>query len=361
MSLQWKCVNSILVLKHETPASEEAGISGTQEQSIGPTIEEQESSEVAGVTECDTKNGISVGELNGYTVSHETHNTMPVIQLLPPDAEPVKECIKEEPLKNSLEYSSDAHEYVAGKCEILDNRHSCDNSTEKQIPNKCINCHKYFACRSELMKHMVDSHADVKKLICLLCGKSLKSNSALDIHMFFHIYDKPNRCIKCGKCFHCLTDLKLHMTTHTGEKPYRCTVCDKSFSVSSSLKQHMRVHTGEKPYCCTVCDKSFSVSSSLKQHMRVHTGEKPYSCTECDKSFSSLSGIKQHMMNHTGEKPHSCTVCNKCFRTVSVLKVHMRIHTGEKPYGCTECDKSFCSLSGIKKHMMNHTGEKPHI
>ena len=82
MSLKWKCVDSsFLVLKHETPDNEETGVSGIAEQSQIPVIVEQQCCEVTGLTECDTKNGILVGELSGYTVSNETCKSMPSTQL----------------------------------------------------------------------------------------------------------------------------------------------------------------------------------------------------------------------------------------------------------------------------------------
>ena len=335
MSLKWKCVNSFLVLKHETPYREEAGGSGTEEQFQKPIIEEQPVTEL---TECDTKNGISVEKLSGYTVSYETYNTMPSAQLLPPDAQQRKRYIKEEPLEESLEYSSVSHENVAGKCEIIDKIDSCVSAFDKQMPNRCISCDIYFDSHSDLRKHMVDSHADVKNLTCLLCGESLTCNSALDVHMSVHNYDNPNRCTKCDRYFKCSSSVKLHMTVHTGEKPV-CTHCGKSFRTLALVKQHMKIHRSEKPHHCTNCGKSFHRLVDLKLHMMTHTGEKPHSCTTCDKSFRTVPCLKRHLLVHTGEKPYSCTVCDKSFKTSSLLKRHMSVHTGEKPHSCTERDK----------------------
>ena len=107
------------------------------EQSQRPIIEEQTCSEVTELTESDTKNGISVGELSGYTVSNETYNSMPPT-LLSPDAEQGTQHIKEEPLEDSLEDSrtTDSHDGGVGNCEMTeqgDSHDTNDSATERQI------------------------------------------------------------------------------------------------------------------------------------------------------------------------------------------------------------------------------------
>ena len=81
MSLKWKCVNSsFLVLKHEAPDNREACVSGTEEQSQTPIIEEQSCSEVTELTECDTKNGISVGVEEAGVSGMEEQSQGPTIE-----------------------------------------------------------------------------------------------------------------------------------------------------------------------------------------------------------------------------------------------------------------------------------------
>ena len=105
-----------------------------------------------------------MGELCGYSVSNETYNTMPSTQLVHLDGEKTKH-IKVEPSEDTLEYDrvNDVGEYLAGKCEITSNRDSCHSTKEKQMANKCIKRDKCFDSHSNLKKHMVDSHSDMKK------------------------------------------------------------------------------------------------------------------------------------------------------------------------------------------------------
>ena len=172
------------------------------------------------LTECDTKSGISIGEVGGYTISNETYNTMSSPQLFPHDAEGTEQYIKHEPVEDTWEYYriNDAGEYVLGKFGDIDNRVSCDSATERQIPKKCIKCAECFDSMLDLKRHMVDSHVDMKKLTCLLCGKSFSKNSGLHRHMFVHIDEKPYRCSKCYRSFRFNDTLTSHMLTHNGEK-----------------------------------------------------------------------------------------------------------------------------------------------
>ena len=397
MPLKWKCVDSsFLVLKNETPDNEETGVSGMDEQSQIPIFVEQQCCEVTRLTECDTKNGISVGELSGYTVNTDTYKSMPTTQSLPPDAEQTKqhttdepeedeqsqipviveqpcsevtgltECdtkngislgelsgctvssetyksmpstppdeeqtkqhIKDEPEKDTFEYYrvNDTEEYVVRKCEIIDDMDSCNNDRQRQESNKCIKCDRCFDSLSDLKKHLMDCHADMTNYACLLCGKSASTSSDLRFHMLVHIDEKPHQCTKCDRCFKRLGGLKRHMRTHTGERPYSCSKCGKSFSTHSGLNQHKKIHTVKKSYSCTKCDKSFEYSVSLKLHMMHHTDENPHRCSECGETFEVLFKLKQHMLVHTDGKLYSCTKCDESFESLFTLKDHMSIHT----------------------------------
>ena len=348
MSLKWKCVDSsFLVLKNETPDNEETGVSDMDEQPQIPVFVEQQCCEVTRLTECDTKNGISLGELSGYTVNTETYNTMPSTQLLPPAAEQTKQYIETEPVKDTLEYSrvndtsysivTDTSEYVVGNCENVDNRHSCD-STDKQMQKICIRCEKYSNCQLDLSIDMMDSHVDMKKCTCSLCGKSFLHNSCLEKHMLVHIDE---------------TTPEDHMGIRTDKRPHSCPECEESFRTLKLFQQHMRIHTIEKPHSCRKCDKVFSTLSALKRHLTVQH-EKLHSCSKCEKSFRTFRLLKQHMRVHSDYEPHGCTECYKCFMTLRSLTVHMRkVHTGVS-HSCTECDKSFRTLSKLQQHTRVH-------
>ncbi|XP_068166129.1 zinc finger protein ZFP2-like [Antennarius striatus] len=164
------------------------------------------------------------------------------------------------------------------------------------------------------------------------------------------------QCDTCGKILKYESRLIIHLRSHTGEKLYSCKICGKEFKQNGVLTRHMRIHTDEKPFLCKICGKGFVQMSNLKRHSRTHTGEKPFSCQLCSKRYRFDSTLKWHMRKHTGEKPYLCNTCGKAFTSWSELTVHMRRHTGEKPYLCTICGKRFYLASLLKNHMRNHTG-----
>ena len=332
MSLKWKCIeSSFLIIKHDSPNNEKTGVCNMEEDTQIQIIGEQPCSEATDPVDCDSKSAISVGELYGYSVSNETYYRMPSTLLLPPDAEQKEQCIKQEQLENT-EYgrAKDTCDCVKVKCETMDHTNFYDISIERKLPNTCLKCKKSFDNLSNLKEHMVELHADMKALSCSLCGKTLLSEIALDIHMEVHTDLYSYRCTKCDKYFKSLSILKRHTVSHTGKKPHSCSVCEKSFKSLLGVKRHMLLHTGEKTHSCKVCDKSFVTSTYLKLHMLIHTGEKPHRCTICNESFHRLSTMKRHVMNHTGEKPQICTICDKAFKFLAELKRHMLVHTGKK-------------------------------
>ncbi|XP_077186215.1 uncharacterized protein LOC143833875 [Paroedura picta] len=198
----------------------------------------------------------------------------------------------------------------------------------------------------------------VRKQVCLECGKSFRWQARLIAHVRTHTGEKPYKCLDCGWSFNYKSRLIAHKKMHTGEKPYKCPDCGKSFSRQPRLIAHERVHTGEKPYTCAECGRSFSDRSNLNTHKRTHTGEKPYRCSHCGKSFSQSSTCMKHERIHTGEKPYKCASCVKSFCQRSQLINHERIHTGEKPYQCSVCGKPFSRRTDLVTHQRRHTGEK---
>ncbi|PKK18098.1 zinc finger protein 773-like [Columba livia] len=193
------------------------------------------------------------------------------------------------------------------------------------------------------------------------CDKSFENQTALDVHVWSHMRERPFLCTDCGKSFIYKQKLLSHRCTHNGEKPFSCSDCGKSFVRRQHLMRHQRIHTGEKPFTCTDCGKSFADKLTLILHQRIHTGEKPFACNDCGQSFREKKSLIIHQRIHTGEKPFACTECGKSFRNKLTLVIHQRIHTGEKPFTCTECGQSFVQRQHLLSHQRIHTGEKPFV
>ncbi|XP_040276698.1 zinc finger protein 528-like [Bufo bufo] len=113
--------------------------------------------------------------------------------------------------------------------------------------------------------------------------QEITKRSSLSTDRRIRTREKPFSCPKCGKYFAYKSELVRHERSHTGEKPYSCSECGKCFTVRQTLVKHVIRHRGEKPHSCSECGRCFSENSSLVKHKRIHTGEKPYSCSECGK------------------------------------------------------------------------------
>lgn len=139
------------------------------------------------------------------------------------------------------------------------------------------------------------------------------------------------KCEQCHKVFAERKILKRHLKIHNPIKPHACPECHMSFAESSNLSKHMKKHTGElrnvvgKPNLCQICGKGFKWASSLSKHMKHHTKHKILNCPFCPKYYVEARSLNIHLRSHTGEKPFICKECNKGFTQMGNLEKHLRV------------------------------------
>ena len=82
-------------------------------------------------------------------------------------------------------------------------------------------------------------------------------------------------CNECGMQYQSQSELSKHMLqTHENVKPYECSLCDMTFYELSSKNRHEKEHAGLKPFRCYICSFEFTRASNLRAHLlKVHPNE----------------------------------------------------------------------------------------
>ena len=88
-------------------------------------------------------------------------------------------------------------------------------------------------------------------------------------------------------------DLPIYLF-YLGERPYQCLICSKSFRSRSNLDVHIKIHNEIKDYVCNFCSRAFIVKNDLKRHLTIHFGSKDFSCEECGKKFNRKYQLEKH-------------------------------------------------------------------
>lgn len=164
---------------------------------------------------------------------------------------------------------------------------------------QCIACNSNFETKEKLNIHVHSTHLDDEPITT--------TNTTSTNDVITNETKNPFECPECHKVFAERKVLKRHLKIHSPIKPHACTECDMSFAESSNLSKHMKKHTGElrnvigKPNLCSVCGKGFKWASSLSKHMKHHTRHKILNCPYCPKYYVEARSLNIHMRSHTGE------------------------------------------------------------
>ncbi|XP_072023227.1 uncharacterized protein [Amphiura filiformis] len=243
----------------------------------------------------------------------------------------------------------------------------------------CTICGKSLKTQASLERHQSRVHANekkkfvkvhtAKKALCTICGKSLKTQASLERHQSrVHANErlqvictdqKRFRCEICHKFLANKLSLKTHVTmVHDGDNQikFQCNVCGKSLKTKPSLRYHMsRVHGKEKPFKCDVCNVCYANNYTLQNHLLTHAKNKvTFPCVYCGKTFTKAQRTKAHIVrNHRKGISFQCKICEDSFSQKRMLNAHVRDHS--KRLQCKHCHKWFVRKSQRDQHLLLHT------
>lgn len=252
---------------------------------------------------------------------------------------------------------------------------------------ECNQCSEVLESRHNFKMHMMSAHPEVKlqgkSLKCELCpDQEFKLKRHLRSHMkSVHNQHTLGMCDQCGKVLKSQQGLKLHMeTAHGGLKAetvrIKCAKCEDTFSGDRYYKQHYRlVHGTTLPsepnlpkYICDQCSGAYETKCGLKHHIQtVHEGIKPKkqvkekklkNCPHCEKAFKSYCTLREHVaVKHEMSTPFKCDQCSKSYGTRAKLKTHViNVHSRVK---CDECNQEICNAFMLKRHKATAHNKKP--
>jgi hypothetical protein len=176
----------------------------------------------------------------------------------------------------------------------------------------CEICKKGFKNHKQLINHRVKHRTELEngtakeslsKHVCNLCDRTFNDSRLLRTHFdIVHKKLRPFICIDCGYSAASRSALKSHLRSHTGEKPFKCEKCNYTTSDHNSLRRHKMRHSGERPYKCPFCPYACIQSSTYKQHLRnKHPGKDQglmFICSFCQFKTVNQQVYKTHLSEH---------------------------------------------------------------
>ena len=208
-----------------------------------------------------------------------------------------------QPKKDGIElfkYKCDICKFAHFDEESLLKIHVRVNHTEYNKENKCYVCAKIFPSKGGLTRHIYKVHEKIGQN-CDYCGKAYIQSEALKVHIsnVHKLGPKEHECELCQKSYRTLTQLNSHKRVHI-EEEQTCDKCGKVVKSQRHLYIHLKIHTGIKPHRCDLCQKQFIKKNTLTLHIqKVHEKRRDFLCTQCAAEFGWKEDLKRHIT--TGE------------------------------------------------------------
>lgn len=221
----------------------------------------------------------------------------------------------------------------------------------------CVFCDKKFHSEAQLVLHKRKMHGLVSVLFqCEICHKKFQTVPLLKKHRRIHTAsDRLYGCSSCSKAYSSRGSLRLHVETkHNGRKPIpcKCKICGRMLKSNSNLVVHMRSH-GERSLECSVCGWRTKTRNCLRSHMDTHAVEKKYLCDTCGSKFFCSGSLRKHKALHDDKDiRYRCEICNKSYKTKESLNDHLKAHQGRFDHACDLCDNAYVRKDKLIRHRL---------
>jgi len=241
----------------------------------------------------------------------------------------------EQHIKNK--HSSGQTEYF--ECDfdskVFKSRRSLYIHMDVHLPKvKCKICQKELKPQS-LNQHLSSFHASTNEFKCKICSKGFKSKMYLDLHSKTH--NKVHECNICNKTFPLKTNLKKHkMEVHENLRAFECQICGKKFNRIYILKSHQKLHDRNrpKPLKCQRCDFATDAQRNFNIHKKSHERQdkkfaemkNPIKCEKCPTFCKDKIALCDHMRKVHPTKLFQCDLCAKFFKIKRDFVKHMIFH-----------------------------------
>lgn len=277
---------------------------------------------------------------------------------------------------------------------------------------KCPDCEKTFTLESNLKKHILLVHANIRPYVCSFCQKGFRQHSDLARHLKWHKKQRQKMeqntitedTIVLFSCPVCMVNetsvdqLKEHIKFHHPEVVFLESqsddpVDDGEINVDSPSPQPEEtnspppVSTNQRPQRLEARSKVSALTRLIAPKRRKvqsstttikHTSsdesysdpERPgnnnakatrkfkwYSCNRCKRTYANPKLLKTH---RCPARQHKCPQCGAVFSKSGFLRRHERLTHGDpRPMStCNICSKVFSTTSKLKHHQKSKNCDK---
>ncbi|KAI6103846.1 hypothetical protein EV401DRAFT_692535 [Pisolithus croceorrhizus] len=186
----------------------------------------------------------------------------------------------------------------------------------------------------------VPSPKQQNKIVCGQCGKTFKSNEALQAHAGAKHSGGQN----CGVCQHKAASAA-SLEAHVNEV-HRCAVCrDGIVRDAKTLDAHMVEHT--HPFLCEICETRYHSEEERSAHFT--SSDRHPLCAECQTGFVDAAALQSHVSSNHPREELKCPRCPELFASHVALEAHMaEVHP---TFECHICRESYSAQSTLTDHI----------